>query len=55
MSDKSCLCLWCGRYTTSKALDGLADCDRPECIAKREYEDDFDRAGGIKTNKKGDT
>lgn len=48
MSDKSGLCAFCGRFTESKALDGLADCDRPECIQTRVYEDEFDKAGGIK-------
>lgn len=37
MGDKSGLCLWCGRFTELKAPDGLADCDRHECIAKRDY------------------
>lgn len=37
MGDKSGLCLWCGRWTESRAEDGLADCDRPECIARRDY------------------
>jgi hypothetical protein len=39
MGSKEGLCLWCGRWTESRAEDGLADCDRPECIAKRDYTD----------------
>ena len=49
MASKEDLCLWCGRFTQSRASDGLADCNRPECVEKREYLDDFDRLGGIKT------
>lgn len=56
MGDKSGLCLWCGRWANGAvALDGLADCDRADCIAKRNYKkdgddfDEFDLAGGIKT------
>lgn len=45
MSTKENLCLWCGRYTELKADDGLADCDRPECVAKRVYQDEFDKQG----------
>ena len=40
MSDKSGLCMWCGRWTESRAEDGLADCDRPDCIAQRDYSDE---------------
>jgi hypothetical protein len=41
MGDKSNLCLWCGRFTEKKGSDGLAECDRPDCIANRvEAEDD---------------
>jgi hypothetical protein len=40
MGDISGLCLWCGRWTESKAEDGLADCDRQECIEKRDYSDE---------------
>ncbi len=36
MGSKEGLCLWCGRFTESRAEDGLADCDRPECITKRD-------------------
>ena len=43
MSDKSGLCMWCGRWTERRAVDGLADCDRPECIVKRVHEDDAER------------
>lgn len=44
MGDKSELCLYCGRFTTLKnERDGLAQCDRPECIENRmpEEEDDW--------------
>ncbi len=44
MGDKSGLCLWCGRWTERKAADGLADCDRPDCLANRDYENDAERA-----------
>lgn len=48
MGDKSGLCLWCGRWTELRALDGQADCDRYECMQKRRYEDEFDFAGGVR-------
>jgi hypothetical protein len=48
MSSKEGLCLWCGRFTESRSLDGFADCDREECVTGREYADAMDRAGGIK-------
>ena len=38
MSDKSGLCMWCGRWTETRAEDGLADCDRPDCIINRDYD-----------------
>ncbi|MGH3608881.1 MAG: hypothetical protein ACRDRD_12440 [Pseudonocardiaceae bacterium] len=39
MGDKSGLCMWCGRWTESRAEDGLADCNRPDCITERDYTD----------------
>lgn len=49
VSDITGICLWCGRWANGAvALDGLADCDRPDCIDKRVYEDEFDLAGGVK-------
>lgn len=39
MGSKEGLCMWCGRYTDLRAADGLADCNRPECIEKRVYDD----------------
>lgn len=50
MSSKDGLCLWCGRWTESRAEDGLADCDRPECIENRDY-DDSDMGSGPITPK----
>lgn len=38
MGDKSGLCMYCGRWTALQAPDGLAECDRPDCIEKRKYE-----------------
>lgn len=42
MGDLSDLCMWCGRFTTLKAADGLADCDRPDCLERRDPDDDWD-------------
>lgn len=49
MSSKEDLCLWCGRFTESRAADGRADCDRRDCIEQRDYGIPENRAGGIKT------
>lgn len=49
MGSKEGLCLWCGHFTNSRAMDGLADCDTPDCINTRNYENSDDRAGGVKT------
>lgn len=38
MGSKDGLCLWCGRFTESRAKDGLAECERPECIENRDPE-----------------
>ena len=48
MSSKEGLCLWCGRFTENRALDGMADCNRLACVIKREYVDEFDMKGGKK-------
>ena len=48
MSSKEGLCLWCGRWTENRSLDGMADCNRQDCVLKREYVDEFDMKGGTK-------
>ena len=48
MSSKEGLCLWCGRWTENRSLDGMADCNRQDCVLKREYVDEFDKKGGMK-------
>lgn len=48
MSSKEFLCLWCGRFTESRSLDGMADCDRKECVQRRDYDGESDRTGGLK-------
>lgn len=40
MGSKEDLCLYCGRFTEGRnPKDGLAECDRPECIENREDEE----------------
>ena len=48
MSSKEGLCLWCGRWTENRSLDGMADCNRQNCVSKRKYLDKFDTIGGRK-------
>lgn len=55
MGSKENLCMWCGRFTLNKGLDNLPDCNRKQCIQRRNYApgpdepaDAFDVAGGIK-------
>jgi hypothetical protein len=42
VGDKSGLCLWCGRFTELRDKQGMAQCDRPGCVTKREHDRDCD-------------